>query len=125
MSRTYRRKKYPLPKWIYCDSMVSEKELHNYDAESIDIIRNSRWVYLFYKWVDVFIKPKSKEGKKRAAKYRSDAKTYDWFRPNGWFINTYYERANRRKTKNELRKFMLDTEYEPMIESKIKLGYWD
>lgn len=41
-----------------------------------------------------------------------------------WFRNLYTERPTRRYNREELRKFMLDNEYEPMCVVKPKLLYW-
>jgi len=41
-----------------------------------------------------------------------------------WFRNLTSERPLRRKHKNELRKFKLDSNYEPDIIDKGRLKYW-
>lgn len=65
------------------------------------------------------------EYKKGKARYHSDAGSHCCKEPGPrWFRNIFAERPNRRKTKAELRKFMLNKEYEPIITSKPRLPYW-
>ena len=41
-----------------------------------------------------------------------------------WFRNLYIERPTRSYNTRELKKFMLDSEYEPLCINKPKLIYW-
>ena len=77
-----------------------------------------------YKWNWFKLDPSSKEAKIKKAKLRSDA--YKAFKEPGpaWFRNLMTERPQRRFAKNEIRKWMLDAEYEVMILSKHPLEYW-
>lgn len=65
------------------------------------------------------------EYKKGYARYHSDAGTHCCKEPGpSWFRNLYSDRPLRRKSKNELRKFMANEEYEPVVDRKGKLPYW-
>lgn len=67
----------------------------------------------------------SKEYKKGKAKFHSDAGTTRCKEPGpSWFRNLYTERPLRRQTKREIQKFMLDPNYEPIVDEKGKLEYW-
>lgn len=95
MSRTYRRKNVSL----HC-----------------------HWWYGYW-WGNL---PKdSQEYKEKLAWFHSDA-YIDGLREPGpaWFRKLYTERPQRRYNKNELRKFMLDPEYEPMVIEMDKIPYW-
>jgi hypothetical protein len=65
-----------------------------------------------------------KEADKKLALYHSDA--YRGFREPGpaWFRLMFTERPMRRRNNKELKRFMLDPEYEPIIYSKYPLEYW-
>jgi hypothetical protein len=73
-----------------------------------------------------FYRPPTKsELSKAKAVYYSDSGTNDFKEPGpSWFRNLYHERPLRRKNKLELKKFMLNPEYEPMVCAKGKLPYW-
>lgn len=77
-----------------------------------------------WQWVRVPIPPKTKEYKKALAEYHSDA--FRNFKEPGpsWYRNLFAERPQRRTSKHELHKFMLDEEYEVMLNPKDKLPYW-
>ncbi len=108
MSRTFRRK----------------NETQEYDW----ILRDWDWSYNTYgicygqrKTYD----RKSKEAITALAHYHSDAGTYTWREPGpSWFRNLTSQRPMRRQSKNQLRKFMLDEEFEVIIETNPKLEYW-
>ena len=130
MSRTYRRKKFSrpstCPEWVLRERWMNPSEYEYAIAEygdSIDMItHSSSWGH---NTVDIWFKRNSKEGKRRLAEYRSDSASYKWHRPCGWWVAEFSQRPYRRRSKNELRKYMLDTEYEYMIESMPVLGYWN
>lgn len=77
-----------------------------------------------WSWVWVKLDPNSREGKKELAVWRSDA--YREFKEPGpsWFRTLFSQRPYRQESKNELRKFLQDEDYEPMILKKPKLEYW-
>lgn len=69
--------------------------------------------------------PESDEYKKRKSFYHSDSFDVTFKEPGpSWFRNLYTERPLRRENKQELKKFLLDPEYEPMCEERGKLEYW-
>lgn len=109
MSRTYRRKNKVGNHWgsfRYC---------------------TGEYVYGENFWTMVFVpfEKNSKEYKKGAAKFHSDAGTITCKEPGpSWFRNLYTERPLRRQSKKEIRKFMLDPDYEPIVDKKGKLEYW-
>ena len=57
--------------------------------------------------------------------FHTDAGTVRFKEPGpSWYRNLYVERPTRRYNKLELKKYMADPEYEPMVESMGKLVYW-
>lgn len=90
----------------------------------------NHWGSFYYtgKWEGLVFVPytkNSKEYKKGAAKFHSDAGTTSCKEPGpSWFRNLFTERPLRRHSKREIRKFMLDPDYEPIIDKKGKLEYW-
>lgn len=79
----------------------------------------------FAHWCRVEYDRDSKEYAKGKARYHSDGGTWSFKEPGpSWFRNLFTERPLRRHTKRELQKFMLDPEYEPMVEEMGKLEYW-
>lgn len=75
-------------------------------------------------WWEVSPHSKLKDDVIIIAKWRSDS--FREFQEPGpsWYRNLYSERPHRRASKEELRKFNILEEYEPMILSKPKLEYW-
>lgn len=72
--------------------------------------------------------PKSKEYIKVVNKYHSDAGTHNCGNgkaPPGWFIAQYVQRPYRRDAKRKIRNWLLDPNYEVIINSKDPLPYWD
>ncbi len=112
MSRTYRR--------------VGQPKRHGW----FDDLRwyTSEWVRSEYGFKILYRRqyPKdSLEYKKGKARYHSDAGTHCCKEPGpSWFRTLYAERPNRRAAKNELRKFMFNEEYEPLVVAKPRLPYW-
>lgn len=102
MSRTFRRKNETKDLWWVLTDCV-------YHRQSRRVIRYNK---------------SGKEAKIALAKYRSDA--YVGFREPGptWFRNMFVERPQRRQAKEQLRKFILDTEYVVLLRPKNKLKYW-
>lgn len=114
MSRTYRFKKNVMPKhwWFEWDLWVEAEP--DWDGP-VD-----------YSWYHPRrrLQPHEKEYKRQLARHHRD----QWvsFKEPGphWFRNLFTDRPLRRDSKRELQKFMLDPDYEPIIESKGKLEYW-
>lgn len=102
MSRTFRR--------------VNEKQEYDW------VLRD--WRHSWFTGLEFRLDPKSKEGKEAIARYHSDK--YRNFKEPGpaWYRNMFTERPQRRKAKNQLRKFMLDEEFEVMLNGKDPLEYW-
>ena len=101
MSRTIRRKNYP--KW-----MIST--------------RTEKYSYALRTYIPLTVL----EQLKALAKFHSDATPkYSGGAGPSWFRNMYADRPARRQNAQELRKFMLNPEYEPMCVAKPKLPYWD
>ena len=106
MSRTYRRK--------YGDQ--SEKEFYTSD-----------WVRIDGSWRSerIPLNPNSKEYKVGLSKFHGDHGTHNFKEPGpSWFRNLYAQRPHRRSAKNELRKFLTNSEYEPIIDDMPYLPYW-
>lgn len=73
----------------------------------------------------IYYEQGSDEYKKGLARYHSDAGTTNCKEPGpSWFRNLYTQRPHRRHADIEIRKFILNDDYEPMIGSKDKLEYW-
>lgn len=70
------------------------------------------------------IDPKSKEGKKRLARFHSDKCSH--FKEPGpaWFRNVFVDRPHRRKAKLQLERYMKDTETVVILNAKDPLKYW-
>lgn len=107
MSRTYRLKK---AKYLIEETRVLEERVWR---------SNKFWDYYY-----IQIDPKSKEGKKKLARFHSDRKHNLWKGPN-WFRNMYAQRPYRRDCKEQLRKAMYDDEFEVQIRNKPYREYWD
>lgn len=70
------------------------------------------------------IDPKSKEGKKRIAKFYAD-KTFNFKEPGPhWFRNLNTERPQRREAKRQLGRYMRDPEFVVILNAKDPLDYW-
>lgn len=120
MSRTTRRKQGI--GWCYGPKLISDiLEVHSYEW----VIWPGDDKYLHLDRETIHIDPKSKEGKKRIAKFHSDASyLYNRFGPN-WYVRLHTQRPYRRFAKRELQKAMVDDEYEAIIPDKPKRSYWD
>lgn len=116
MSRTYRRKKKLSNGWTDFEWYTSYRVYPWEDERSLNgYIVSIRVSY-----------PKgSKEYKKGVARFHSDGETNHCKEPGpSWWRREYHQRPYRRDAKNELRKFVLDEEYEPMIDEMPVLDYW-
>ncbi len=125
MSRTYRRRRYrqywssdnPL-----ADFFAKEEEVV---WEDVDYVKWSYEYSFMSTRYNVRYMKNSKTGRKLVSISRSDAATHNCKEPGpGWFRNLYVARPLRRKAKNEIHKFMLDPDYEPMILTDPPLPYW-
>lgn len=112
MSRTYRRKNAREEYyWV----------LREYNS---DYGYNDDGTWYYQSWYS-YHSEDSDEGRKRLSHYHSDAGTFKHKEPGpSWFRNFYSQRPLRRHGKRELKKFLLDPEYEPIIEAKPPLPYW-
>lgn len=87
-----------------------------------------RWVLVDWKHSKypnrVYFDINSTEGLRAIAKYYSES--YKHFKEPGpaWYRLIMTERPQRRHAKNELRKFMLNEEYEVILNDKDPLEYW-
>jgi len=119
MSRTVRRRDGQ--GWCYGHRDLKwVLEEHHYEC----IYSEDRKWYRWVSW-DEQIDPKSKEGKKRIARFHSDAQS--WGNGNGpnWWIREFVQRPYRREAKREIQKAMIDDDYEVIIRDKPKRPYWD
>ena len=99
MSKTYRRKN------------------ETWDFEAYDY----SWENGYFQKVP--LNPKTKEYKKQKAHYHSDSYT-GWCVPH-WFVNLFFERSSRRKTKKEIKKWMKNPEnHELIIDKHMKNAGW-
>jgi hypothetical protein len=70
--------------------------------------------------------PNSKEYKQEINKWHSDYGTAHYSRSApGWWITLTSQRPYRRDSKRKIQKWLLDPEYEVIINSKEPLPYWD
>lgn len=112
MSRTYRRKK---GKYLIKENRIL---LDSYwDKE--------QWRLGYYVYYYEKINPKSKEGKRRIAKFHSDNPQciINWFGPS-WFRNMYGQRPYRRECKREIKKYIRDNEYDISLLRKPHVPYY-
>ncbi len=115
MSRTYRRRHKNKVEFRVLQFYISEKVYHS----------GERQLRHFFSYYRVYYNHKSKEYKRGLAQFHSDAHTNTCKEPGpSWFKNLTHERPLRRKHKNELRKVLLDNNYEPDIIARGKLDYW-
>lgn len=125
MSRTYRRKDGHSSKgWMTAKDRAFRKHLTVEEALDQNY---SNFQFCGYHFCYVEMVPGSKEYQHAAAKYHSDAGTHNFKEPGpGWFRNVFATRPNRRETKNELRKVVLNPEYDPVITENNRkiLPYW-
>lgn len=120
MSRTIRRKQGI--GWCYGPRTISD-QLEDYCYEWIVWPGDDKYLHL--RRGVVYIDPKSKEGKKRIAKFHSDAG--HWHSKGGpsWWICQYMQRPYRRDAKRQIQKALNDDNYEVIIQDKPKRDYWD
>ncbi len=67
----------------------------------------------------------SKEYIHKKAKFHSDS--YFCYSVPRWFVNVFFERPNRRKTKKEIKKWLLNDEHEIILDRNRKSAkrlYW-
>ena len=82
----------------------------------------------YYIWYWEPMDPKSKEYIKEVNKYHSDAGTHSCGNgkaPPGHYITMHIQRPHRRDAVRKLKKWLLDPDYEVIINSKDPLPYWD
>lgn len=107
MSRTYRRKRG--------DKTELEWATTNYLRVS------DTWIWYWEK-----LDPTTKEYKQAVAKYHGDYGTSHYnSRAPGWWITLTSQRPYRRDADRKIKKWLLNTEYEVIIDSKEPLPYWD
>lgn len=113
MSRTYRNRRYrQYFSGASDESILTEYWVSEFDETQVSKVEVHPFWYGDNNYKIVYRKD-SKEGKKRLAKYFSDNGTHKFKEPGpSWFRNLHCTRPYRRKVKNELRKFLLDEEYE-------------
>ena len=111
MSRTFRRKNETQEYYWVLRDWDAYWYFRGYTYESVARYTN----YL----------PKSKEGKKLLNKYHGDAGTHQCKEPGpSWYRRITRQVPLRRSSKEQLRKFMLDEEFEVIIEENPPLEYW-
>ncbi len=112
MSRTYRRKEGRGPGW-------QDKKWACSEWEITLVGEDTHFRYFQHKLVP--FDPDSDEYKRRSAKYHSDAGTHEFKEPGPrWFRNLFNTRPLRRHADREIRKFINNDEYEPMIDTQGK-----
>lgn len=118
MSRTYRRtgQKAYRP-WTSKADACSEWLYTDYpEPLALEIYRFNRRVPL---------DPGTREYRRKSARYHSDAGTTNFKEPGpSWFRNMFCERSQRRDAKQQLKKYMLNEEYEVCLMAKNPLPYW-
>ena len=121
MSRTYR---FRHDDWKIKDNWVlSEYDLRGivYNPENCEIVQCAKYGVVAWK---ITFYPYSKEGKKRLAKFRSDAKCKYWnHKGPGWFHNLFSQRPYRRDAKNQIKRY-IDNDIDVQLLRKPKREYW-
>lgn len=79
-----------------------------------------------YYWHWEKMDPESKEYKQAVKKYHSDYGSAHYNgRAPGWWITLTSQRPHRRDAVRQIKKWLLDPNYEVIIDSKEPLPYWD
>lgn len=133
MSKTYRKRCPEYDKWWLLRGTKDLEEITSTKDFSRCFISREGYKYnkdtkTFeeYTEVEVYYTEKCKEGKKRLAKYHSDSIGYKYNRTGpGWWKTLTVQKPYRQRSRIELKKFLLDTEYEVVLESKPKKDWWD
>lgn len=111
MSRTYRRKP------------SSKRHFSYYFLTHESIFIKTDFGTYHHIWVKR--DTESKEYKRDMAKFYSDSGTFKFKEPGpSWFRNLYTERPQRREAKRQLHKYLLDQEFEVILNPKDRLDYW-
>ena len=119
MSRTFRRKDYEQENNTSWDRKGKKigGQYAEYDFECYYAIGR------FHYGQNIYREPTEKEYNKAYWKIHSDGRF--WFSgPAKWF-RQHQMHQSRMSDKTELRKYFLDTEYEPMCSHKVIADYWD
>ena len=123
MSRTYRFRR---DDWkINSNNVLSDwdRRCDQYNPEDYEINRCDN--YGIRNWYKIVFYANGKEGKKRLAKFRSDAKCRYWnHRGPGWFHNLFSQRPYRRDAKNQIKRY-IDNDIDVQLLRKPKREYWD
>jgi hypothetical protein len=123
MSRTYR---FRHDDWkINSNNVLSDwdRRCDQYNPEDYEINRCDN--YGIRNWYKIVFYANGKEGKKRLAKFRSDAKCRYWnHRGPGWFHNLFSQRPYRRDAKNQI-KLYIDNDIDVQLLRKPTREYWD
>lgn len=118
MSKTVRRKNGI--GWSYGTHTIKDV-LEEFNCNWIEGDDRYRYLITGYTHHD----PKSDEGKRRIARFHSDASYHRNRRGPMWWIRMYHQRPYRRAADREIQKALNDDEYEAIIPDKPKRGYWD
>lgn len=129
MSRTYRKRQETKKvsnheRWLLADSFVLDDLLKLDLTQFEKIYPANHFGHSVYLWYDVVYKRDSKHGKKKLARYHSDACTWNHKEPGprAW-KNLTAIRPYRRKYKEQCRKTLYDDDFEVVLE-KIVYPYW-
>ena len=72
------------------------------------------------------VDPKSDEGKRRIARYHSDAsRLCHWWPGPAWYRHAIIDVPWRLEGRRQLRRYMRDPEFVVILNSKDPLEYWD
>ncbi len=103
------------------------KSWQRYDWTAKQYVGERQWYWNDVAWgARKSVPKKGKAYKKGWWKYHSDAMRF-WSGNKGpmWWIREQIQRPYRRKAKQEIRKALMDDEYEAIIRDKPKRGWWD
>lgn len=110
MARTFRRR--------------NETQEYRWVLREYDYVICEDENFTWKEWRRWQIDPKSEQGEKILAKFHADWHR-SWREPGpAWFRRMMTEKPNRRKAKVELNKYLLNEDYEVIIEPKPPLLYW-
>lgn len=124
MSRTYRRKNYEAENRTSWDTR-GDKVAGFYTVRDLIRYMSIKSDYYHYSHQYEYKVPTKFEYNKKYWDYHSDRQSRHVRKGPAKWYRIFKIHQYRMQDKTELRKFMKDTDYEPMCRDRISSGYWD